>query len=122
MISSQVAAALELLFSASHPLIVIGKGASISCCESELLEFVNRMQIPFLPTPMGRGVIGDDHTLCVSAERSRVMKECDVALLLGCRLNWILHFGEKAKWNANVQFIVVDLDPTSSDKVYPMFA
>jgi thiamine pyrophosphate-dependent acetolactate synthase large subunit-like protein len=55
---------------AKRPLIVVGKGAAYSQAEKELLKLVNRTKIPFLPTPMGKGVIDDDHELCVNAARS----------------------------------------------------
>lgn len=82
----------------------------MSQCENELREFIDLSGIPFLPTPMGRGVISDDHVLSVAAERSRALGEADVVLLLGCRLNWILHFGEPPRWRTDVQFIAIDLD------------
>ena len=49
--------------------------------------------IPFLATPMGKGVVNDSHKNNVSAARSTALKEADLVLLIGCRLNWILHFG-----------------------------
>lgn len=42
---------------------------------------------------MGKGVIDDDHNLCVIPARSRALQNADVILLVGARLNWILHFG-----------------------------
>ncbi|XP_055388560.1 elongation factor 2-like [Condylostylus longicornis] len=115
----QITLALELIANAKSPLIVVGKGASISCCENELREFVELSGIPFLPTPMGRGLLDDDHALSVSSDRSRSLREADVVLLLGCRLNWILHFGEPPRWRTDCRFICVDLDETieSSPKI-----
>jgi 2-hydroxyacyl-CoA lyase 1 len=51
-------------------LFVIGKGAAYSQAEKEVLKLVSRTRVPFLPTPMGKGVIDDDHELCVNAARS----------------------------------------------------
>lgn len=51
--------------------MVVGKGAAYSRAEKEVRTFVEALNIPFLPTPMGKGVIPDDHSLCVSAARSR---------------------------------------------------
>ena len=36
-------------------------------------EFIERCQLPFVPTPMGKGVISDEHPLCVAAARSRLL-------------------------------------------------
>lgn len=49
---------------------------------------------PFLPTPMGKGVIRDDHDQCVSPARSLALLKADVIVLVGARLNWMLHFGK----------------------------
>lgn len=46
-------------------------GAAYAHAEKPLQEFVERSKLPFLPTPMGKGVISDDHSLCVAAARSR---------------------------------------------------
>jgi 2-hydroxyacyl-CoA lyase 1 len=65
--------------------------------------------MPFLPTPMGKGVVPDSHPLNTAAARSAALQHADVVLLLGARLNWILHFGAAPKWNAAVRFIQVDI-------------
>lgn len=60
----------EALKSAKKPLIIIGKGAAYSQAEKEIKKLVESLGIPFLPSPMGKGVVDDDHNLCVSAARS----------------------------------------------------
>lgn len=63
---------------------------------------------------MGKGVVADSHKSNFSAARSTAMKEADVVLVLGARLNWILSFGLPPKWNADVKIIQIDL---SADEV-----
>jgi 2-hydroxyacyl-CoA lyase 1 len=58
---------------------------------------------------MGKGVVPDSHPLNTAAARSAALRHADVVLLLGARLNWILHFGAAPKWNAAVRFIQVDI-------------
>ena len=65
--------------------------------------------IPFLPTPMGKGVVPDSHKLNISPARSMALKEADLIILLGARLNWILHFGIPPRFNPNVKVIQVDV-------------
>lgn len=60
---------------------------------------------------MGKGVLPDSHPLCVSAARSKALKEADVVLLIGARLNWILHYGHSPRWGPNVKFIQIDIAP-----------
>ncbi|SLM40634.1 2-hydroxyphytanoyl-lyase [Lasallia pustulata] len=99
----------QLLKSAKAPLIVIGKGAAYARAENEIRALVSQTQIPFLPTPMGKGVIADSHPLNAASARSTALKEADVVLVLGARLNWILHFGSPPKWSPHAQFIQVDI-------------
>ncbi|KAL1954700.1 hypothetical protein VTO42DRAFT_804 [Malbranchea cinnamomea] len=99
----------QLLRSARAPLVVIGKGAAYARAESAIRQFIDKTRIPFLPTPMGKGVVPDSHPLNASSARSVALRNADVALVLGARLNWILHFGEPPRWSPNVRIIQVDL-------------
>uniref|UniRef100_A0A3B3WCC0 2-hydroxyacyl-CoA lyase n=1 Tax=Poecilia mexicana TaxID=48701 RepID=A0A3B3WCC0_9TELE len=101
--------ALSVLKAAKTPLVIIGKGAAYSRAEAVLMEFVEESGLPFLPTPMGKGVLPDDHPSCVAAARSRALLQADVVLLLGARLNWMLHFGLPPRFNPHVKIIQVDL-------------
>ncbi|KAL8956248.1 MAG: hypothetical protein Q9183_006366, partial [Haloplaca sp. 2 TL-2023] len=58
---------------------------------------------------MGKGVLPDSHPLNTASARSTALKEADVVLLLGARLNWILHFGDPPKWSPTAKFIHVDI-------------
>ncbi|XP_017281937.1 2-hydroxyacyl-CoA lyase 1 isoform X2 [Kryptolebias marmoratus] len=101
--------AVSVLKAAKAPLVIVGKGAAYSRAEAALREFVEMSGLPFLPTPMGKGVVPDNHPNCVAAARSRALLQADVVLLLGARLNWILHFGLPPRFNADVKIIQVDL-------------
>ncbi|XP_078434164.1 thiamine pyrophosphate dependent pyruvate decarboxylase family protein [Wolffia australiana] len=107
--SSDIRSAVSLLRSAARPLIVIGKGAAFARAEDSLKKLVERTGIPFLPTPMGKGTISDTHELSVTASRSLALGSCDVVLIVGARLNWLLHFGETPRWSEDVKFILVDV-------------
>ena len=50
--------------------------------------------MPFLASPMGRGVVPDDHPLSVAAARTYALQNADMVFLIGARLNWIMHFGQ----------------------------
>ncbi|KAL9966447.1 hypothetical protein ACROYT_G024524 [Oculina patagonica] len=101
--------AVKVLSQARKPLVIIGKGAAYAHAEKPLQEFVERCKVPFLPTPMGKGVISDEHPLCVAAARSRALSQADVIFLFGARLNWILHFGKPPRFRADVKIIQIDL-------------
>ncbi|XP_058087592.1 2-hydroxyacyl-CoA lyase [Magnolia sinica] len=105
----EIGKAVDLLRHAERPLIVFGKGAAFSRAENELKKLIEKTGIPFLPTPMGKGLVSDTHELAATAARSLAIGRCDVALVVGARLNWLLHFGEPPKWSKDVKFILVDI-------------
>ncbi|XP_012718140.2 2-hydroxyacyl-CoA lyase 1 [Fundulus heteroclitus] len=107
--SAAVEQAVAVLKAAKTPLAIIGKGAAYGRAEAALREFVEETGLPFLPTPMGKGVLPDDHPNCVAAARSRALLQADVVLLLGARLNWMLHFGLPPRFNPHVKIVQVDL-------------
>lgn len=106
-----VDAALDALKSAERPLVIVGKGMAYSRAEDEVRDFIERTQLPFLATPMGKGVVPDDHQLSAAPARSLVLKDADVIFLMGARLNWILHFGQPPRFNENVRIIQLDIEP-----------
>lgn len=85
--------AMGALRSAANPLVIIGKGAAYSRAEDEIRQFFETTQLPFLASPMGRGVMPDDHPLSAGAARSYALQNADLIFLMGARLNWIMHFG-----------------------------
>lgn len=58
---------------------------------------------------MGKGIVADSSPYNYSAARSTALKEADVVLVLGAKLNWILSFGLPPKWNAKAKIIQVDI-------------
>lgn len=103
--------AIEVLKGAEKPLVIVGKGMAWSRAESEMRQFIERTQVPFLASPMGKGVVPDDHPLSVGAARSHALGEADVILLAGARLNWIMHFGATPRFNPNVKVLQLDSHP-----------
>jgi 2-hydroxyacyl-CoA lyase 1 len=89
---------------------VIEKGATYTRAEETIWKLVDTTCIPFLPTPMVKGVVPDSHPLSTTATRSLSIGLCDVVLVIGATLNWLLHFGEPLKWSKDVKFILVVMD------------
>ncbi|OCK80344.1 hypothetical protein K432DRAFT_443234 [Lepidopterella palustris CBS 459.81] len=105
----KLAKVAKLLMSAQAPLVVVGKGAAYAQAETAIRQLIDQTDIPFLPTPMGKGVLPDSHPSNTSSARSTALKGADVVLILGARINWILHFGDEPKWSSNVKLIQVDI-------------
>lgn len=114
-----VDAALNTLESAERPLVIVGKGMGWSRAEDEVRAFIERTQLPFLASPMGKGVIDDNHPLSVGAARSHALQEADVIFLMGARLNWIMHFGMPPRFNKKVRIIQLDIAPESIGQNVP---
>ncbi|GFS59337.1 2-hydroxyacyl-CoA lyase 1, partial [Nephila pilipes] len=99
----------DVLSTAQRPLVIIGKGSAYGKAENAIRQFIKQYQIPFLPTPMGKGVVSDRSPFCVSSARSKALAQADVILLLGARLNWILHFGLPPRYHKDVKILQVDI-------------
>ena len=93
-----IEAALNLLERAERPLVLVGKGMAWSRAEDEVRAFIERTQMPFLRSPMGKGVMPDDHPLSVAAARTLALQNADVVFLMGARFNWIFHFGQPPRY------------------------
>jgi acetolactate synthase-1/2/3 large subunit len=90
-----VRGAIDMIAAAEKPVIVSGSGVLWSKAWAELRELVDRLGIPFYTTPISRGVIPEDHELSFLAARSTALREADVVVVVGTRLNWILDFGKR---------------------------
>jgi 2-hydroxyacyl-CoA lyase 1 len=106
-----VRTAIDTLKAAERPLVIVGKGMAWARAEDEVRAFVDKTGLPWLASPMGKGVVPDDHANSVAAARSHALQNADTVLLMGARLNWIMHFGLPPRWNPNVKVIQMDISP-----------
>ncbi|MGC1765039.1 MAG: oxalyl-CoA decarboxylase, partial [Pseudolabrys sp.] len=86
--------ALDVLKSAKRPLIILGKGAAYAQADDAIRSLVEKSGVPFLPMSMAKGILPDTHPQCAGAARSTVLKDSDVVMLIGARLNWLLSHGK----------------------------
>jgi len=108
---SQVEAALSLLASAKNPLVIVGKGIAYGDAHKEVREFVAKTNLPFLASPMGKGIISDSDERSVGGARTHSLLHADVIFLCGARLNWIMHFGLPPRFRKDVKIVQLDSDP-----------
>jgi oxalyl-CoA decarboxylase len=108
--------ALDVLKSAKRPLIILGKGAAYAQADDAVRALVETSGIPFLPMSMAKGLLPDTHPQCAGAARSTVLKDSDVVMLIGARLNWLLSHGKGKSWGeAPKKFVQVDIEPKEMD-------
>jgi oxalyl-CoA decarboxylase len=109
--------ALDVLKSAKRPLIILGKGAAYAQADEAIRALVEKSGVPFLPMSMAKGLLPDLHPQCAGAARSTVLKDSDVVVLIGARLNWLLSHGKGKAWGEphTKKFIQVDIEPKEMD-------
>ncbi|KQW23608.1 oxalyl-CoA decarboxylase [Afipia sp. Root123D2] len=108
--------ALDVLKSAKRPLIILGKGAAYAQADDAVRALVEKSGIPFLPMSMAKGLLPDTHPQCAGAARSTALKDADVVMLVGARLNWLLSHGKGKTWgDAPKKFIQIDIEPKEMD-------
>jgi len=111
-----ISRALDVLKGAKRPLIILGKGAAYAQADDAIRDFVEKSGIPFLPMSMAKGLLPDTHPQCAGAARSLVLKDSDVVMLIGARLNWLLSHGKGKGWgDAPKKLIQVDIEPREMD-------
>jgi oxalyl-CoA decarboxylase len=108
--------ALDVIKGAKKPLIILGKGAAYAQADEAIKNFVEKSGIPFLPMSMAKGLLPDTHPQCAGAARSLVLKDSDVVIMMGARLNWLLSHGKGKNWgDAPKKFVQLDIEPREMD-------
>jgi oxalyl-CoA decarboxylase len=109
--------ALDVLKGAKRPLIILGKGAAYAQADDDIRALVEKSGVPFLPMSMAKGLLPDTHPQSAGAARSTVLKDADVVMLIGARLNWLLSHGKGKTWGEphSKKFIQVDIEPKEMD-------
>jgi oxalyl-CoA decarboxylase len=112
-----ISRALSVIRSAKKPLIILGKGAAYAQADELVRNFVELSGIPYLPMSMAKGLLPDDHEQSAGAARSLVLKEADVVIMIGARLNWLLSHGKGKSWGDphSTKFVQIDIEPKEMD-------
>jgi len=109
--------ALDVLKGAKRPLVILGKGAAYAQADDAIRALVEKSGAPFLPMSMAKGLLPDTHPQCAGAARSTVLKDADVVMLIGARLNWLLSHGKGKTWGepGSKKFVQIDIEPKEMD-------
>jgi len=92
--AGDVERAAALIWGAKRPLVIAGRGAR--GCAAELSGLLERSGALYLDTTEARGLVGDDHPSLVNAMRGQVMREADLVITLGRKLDFQLAYGSPA--------------------------
>jgi len=102
---------VSLLGAAQRPIVLSGSGVLWSGASEALQRFVEKTGIPFYTSPQGRGAIAEDHEYAFLNARSTALREADLVLVVGTRLNYMLGFGMPPRMNDDAIIVQIDADP-----------
>ena len=109
----QVAAAVDLLWSARRVLVISGRGARGA--GAELVALLDRLGAVYLDTGESKGLVPDSHPSVVAAMRGAVMGDADVVLTVGRRLDFQLAYGSPAVFGPAKFVRIADTPPELRD-------
>lgn len=100
--------AINLISEAKKPIIFGGGGVFFSDASDEFQRFIDITKIPFYTAPMSRGLAPEDHPVSFPAARSKAMREADLILVIGTRLNWMMQYGRR--FSDKAKLIQIDIE------------
>lgn len=104
--SAEAIEAAVSLVRASRRVVVIS-GRSVRQAAHELRRFLDEADVLYLDSGESRGVIRGDVPGYVPAVRGRAMKEADLVITLGRRLDFQLGYGSEAVFSPSTRFLRV---------------
>ncbi|MDR1130423.1 MAG: biosynthetic-type acetolactate synthase large subunit [Prevotellaceae bacterium] len=114
--------AAELINSAKKPLALIGQGVEIGKAEQELIDFIEKAQIPAAWTLLGASVLPFDHPLNKgmlgmhgNLAPNQKTNECDVLIAIGMRFDDRV-IGDVDTYAKQAKIIHFDIDPAEVGK------
>ena len=97
-----VARAVDAIWGAERPLVIGGRGARGAA--GELAQLLDRSGAIYLDTTEARGVVAEDHPALVNAMRGAAMRDADLVVTVGRKLDFQLAYGSPAVFR-NAQFV-----------------
>ncbi|RUT79712.1 biosynthetic-type acetolactate synthase large subunit [Ancylomarina longa] len=119
---TEIEAAAALINSAKKPLLLAGQGILLSGAEDELLEFVEKTQVPVACTLLGLSAFPTNHPLYVGMlgmhgnyAPNMNTNECDVLIAVGMRFDDRVT-GDTSKYARQAKIIHIDIDRSEHNK------
>ena len=118
----QINRALSLIKKAKKPLIIAGAGVIKSGASKELLELVNKTDMPVATTLLGLGGFPENHELSLgmlgmhgTVPANFATDEADLVIAAGIRFDDRIA-GNPSKFCEHAKIIHIDIDPAEIDK------
>ena len=118
-----IAEAAELINNAKKPFALVGHGVELGGAHNELLEFLEKADIPAGRTLLGLSALATDHPLDMgmlgmhgSYATNMKTQECDVLIAIGMRFSDRIT-GVPSKYAPQAKIIHLDIDRAEIDKI-----
>ena len=119
----QIKKATEKLLASQRPVLYLGGGAITADCSKEILDLVERLNLPVVNTLMGLGAFPGTHKNCLgmlgmhgTVEANRAMHNSDLIFAVGVRFD-DRTTNNIAKYCPDATVIHIDIDPSSISKI-----
>ena len=115
--ADSVSAALEVMSSARRPLFMAGSSAGATADPDSVRALVEATGIPFVSEDSARALLPDSHDYSIGLgylplnPAAQLVRESDVVVMLGKRLDYTLAYGGSPPFADDVRFVVVDPSP-----------
>lgn len=117
-----VKAAADLINNAKKPMVLVGQGVELGGAENELLEFLEKADIPAACTMMGLSSLSSSHRLNMGMlgmhgnyAPNLKQQECDVLIAIGMRFSERVT-GRVDRYAKQAKIIHLDIDRAEIDK------
>jgi thiamine pyrophosphate-dependent acetolactate synthase large subunit-like protein len=116
--------AVRQLSAARAPVLFVGRGAVLSGASDEIVRLAERLGAPCYTTPLAKGVMPEDHSLCLSWGGVRgglvreFLQEADLVLVVGSSLDEA--DGSRYGFSFEGKLIQVDAEPAMIGRIYPV--
>ena len=119
---ADIAEAAALINAAQKPVAYVGGGVVASGAEKELVEMLEKADIPVTHTLMSAGVVGYDHELNLgmlgmhgTVAANRAIDQCDLVIALGARFSDRVALNP-GKFGHRAKIVQVDIDKSEVNK------
>ncbi|QRR02956.1 biosynthetic-type acetolactate synthase large subunit [Dyadobacter sandarakinus] len=119
----QVEAAAKLINEAKRPFVFFGHGVQIAGAEKELLQFIEKTDVPAASTLLGLSCVSVDHPNYVgwlgmhgNYGTNVLTNQCDVVIAIGMRFDDRVT-GDVSRYAKQAKIIHIEIDPAEIDKI-----
>lgn len=115
----QIQQIVELLRTASRPLIVAGSAAAYAESGDALAQFIETTRLPLMTEGDARGLVSDEHPYCFGFfdnglnRAARLLRQADVVMLLGRKQDLIIGYAMPPTISADAK--IIQIDPSSAE-------